>query len=939
MNRLKPEVNVYFESENQLLKTNCDYRLIDGKVIHWQPSGEITYLELPINGDITIDGDFEFNKIMLYFLPKNSFFGETSSETIFKIYYFDDTGWHQLFFTEFNSLINLEPVYQPIPGRYKAKIGIAHLWRRNLNCIRATKLKFYFPNGGKITEIIVSKLVKRNPLNIRFNEARSIDDEYKGIEVNTTFFDGDFEIKNTTFYNQKVYLEIKSDNKTKMYSNLLVDKIYTDVKERITNIYLKDVFSNLKERFVDVNTEVYFNEEVSKILELLLLEGNIHSDLLDIKVVGKTDYYPRYTNLYDEVLEVIKSNGDILLGLYNNRITIKSRSETTPIILSQGSNKRLKNVVKKGVDSLARIEFNEVFVANFDFENSPIGAKKYRVIDEVNNYLWIQDGDKYKLKILTGGYVILENFLFIKETENYYYELGRTIFDVYPGQQVNVDFLFKVDNVDYVLDLSYEHNGSFPTAIEFRLIGIYEKFSDEVDVFGQIIDINTGEKIDENFILNIQGFITELKSKIYSSNNDLEFSYFITGMGLPCEIRDENNNLVKDGFGFIYEFDTPDAYLYNTFYLNENNFDFITSLSSTDSEIKLVENGVVKSSPGNKIKFYLYERADGQSAVYRYDFDIEITIGGVYLRNFWVSYLEDLVFFDKANLTYYTEQAQDIEIGVVDVLPKEIKLMKSTKFYTEDVIFNRIVIGIQNWVKKENEIVFKDKTPIVIKENSYYVSSILNDVVDKNSNYQLEVDIQGVGTRIYSEGETIDNDLSWVVNYKQKTLSVEIYIYPIDKNVIRTITRLEVRATIFRNENIVSKEFVDRQSIIKYGEKQKQVEARYITNDIQLRNIVKKYFRFSTLPVEIIGDEIYTFLNLDVNFFMYGKIYDEIQNRIYLFKIFEYEHYIDIGNGTFDTIIRGRLISYDDYARYVNYWGNGEYFGGLPPKYWGGNYE
>lgn len=37
MNELKPEVNIYFEGDNQLKNINCDYLLRDGVITHWEP--------------------------------------------------------------------------------------------------------------------------------------------------------------------------------------------------------------------------------------------------------------------------------------------------------------------------------------------------------------------------------------------------------------------------------------------------------------------------------------------------------------------------------------------------------------------------------------------------------------------------------------------------------------------------------------------------------------------------------------------------------------------------------------------------------------------------------------------------------------------------------------------------------------------------------------
>jgi hypothetical protein len=369
-----------------------------------------------------------------------------------------------------------------------------------------------------------------------------------------------------------------------------------------------------------------------------------------------------------------------------------------------------------------------------------------------------------------------------------------------------------------------------------------------------------------------------------------------------------------------------------------DNFDNITSLSTNDIFVKRVENGLIKSVAGEKIRIYLYHYGREPNS---WNFQLTYGVDEKWtLTYFQVQYNYYLNFINKATLTFFQQQDSDVEQGIIDVYPKEIKILKSPEFYTEDIMANDIFVSLAVWNQQSQYSVFKEKVPFYITSNEYNSKAIMSAPVDKSASYdpRIEIDVEGAGTFTYYEGITTDNTLKWKVVYTQRVLSANIRIIPIDKTLQRKITRLEIKATVWSQQGEVIKEYKDQESIDTYGVRVKQLSARYLTTETQALNLAKKYLRFAKIPPDILGDEIYTHLNLDLSFLYYGKIYDEIQQKAYLFKIFEYEHYIDLENGTYDTILRGRVVSYEDYYIRMNYWGNQDYWGSNPAKYWGGNY-
>jgi len=990
---MKVEAKVYFEDINQLnnreIISEIPDFMRDGKVVHWTPKEGNSFYRLNANTDFEIickEGNyFLFNKLAIYLAPVNGLIGETQGTGAVWIWYLDRYGnWQELDFEDFNEFCGFSKIEKE-GNKYSFNSGIIQVWNKSLDLIEAVGLKIRFNVEAKITEIVISSLWGASPLNFRISEDVSIENEYKGLEANFTFFDSNFEIKNKCFYNQVAYIFIKDGNKNKEKRYMVfVDKIFVNVGERITNIYFSDVITRLKDNLVqeEVGKQmIKFNE----LVQLLLLQSNIHSDSIECMIEHEIEYVPSLRSIYDELFDLISNVGDIMLLVVSGKIIIKERGGYRYEIVKvlEEDEEKISEVVKGGwirVDwnvipseffggagnfttlfGLARIEFNDIIVDNFFTENFgrlgfienanlitfgyiPLGSYRFKFIE------W---GDR-RLIVKPNGFLEIKSYLFNipRTTQNAYLYGPRVV--VFEGRYLGVLGLYMPgQNFSIKADV-YVWSDYLNRWVKLDSISNLQVSGNYSDLEGIVIEFRFEHYVHENLQTTSSfGYAVydwNSEEVLASGGKSMGTPYFWVPNGEYIKIAIYNIgsgdfmfDIIKNGAGwgkysgFRFYFNTEEAVEYNTIYAKYSNFPNLTTKSINDLSPVFVEDGKVKSQVGDHLWAYFY----GDMSLWKVDsynvYFVEYVYGKGRVDR-WVlkvNYEGVGKIIGPISLTYKKIEDVEIEEGIVDIEPKEIKIIDSKKFYRENLLVNFLKIYLSNWVVSDEEVIYSEKVPFILRKTYYVEASIDNHIVMERESW-LEIEINGIGVRTYQEGVNYDDMISCTVEYRRWPHKISIKIVPwITVN--WEVIRLEVKGYVWEKNEVI-REFRDEESIRKYGVITKEVKSNFLTNDEQVAKIVKKIFRFLQSPPIVIGEEIYTVLNLSVDFLRLAKIYDEIQNKAYLFKVIGYEHYVDISNNIYETIIRGRLLRYEDYYININYWGNKDYWGDHPVKYWGGEY-
>lgn len=932
MNEIKPIVEFYVEKRGNLLQnTNIPFVLRDDCVVQYDFE-KIPYY--PIAGPLIIEFEEAVfaNRLIIYTIPFNQTnWGIYEPRGINLFIQFKKGGiWQDCDWNFFNLDGGNDGAQQHIPGSsfVVTNSGILSLYTENLERIEGLKI-WSGTYTHRVTEIVLTKIYKFNPINFRINETCTIDDEYTGMSGQATFFDGDRNIKNLVDINDNIYVRIQQDDKIKELNFLYCDKIYHDVENRLTTINFNSKIIQMTSKMINPKTPIlgYPNTDfsINAVLELLLLEANFHRDLINLSVAGYMLYYPKYDNILNELNRVLKAAGDTKIFVYQKKLNIFSRSQITPVILKQGIENR--EVVKWDIYyGLPSINICQTFVDFYhDFKIDFLASERYR------QFLFFGE-DKWLIQILVGGHYSVKSLLLHKPMQ----------------ENDNEEIWESVTFWNFQLKTTLNNNririgiGPFPFTLLPRPLTVTipnQSIADFVDLCVEarsfVIYTEVKEDVFEEYHLLTTKATVIANGQTYSS--DYVERDFSSVLSLPedlyCKLEplDDEMRISKFSqcFGFydeiVYEFDTPNCYSYEMCYEQDlGTAEYKASKSSNEIQcVKMVNGAKILSIPGDKIKIYYFS------------YPCDYVVGDYWWEDPEVDALgyeiNDLRIKEPVFLTYYKEDIRDVEQGIIQAYPKNLLYTVATEFDNQQLVTNQIIIKKNNYIAKTNDII---KEQVVIQTNEYNKTFVLNKAIFKQS-AKL---ILKIGDRQYeyTEGEYYNSTEGLFIKFYPMTLQVIVVLTPVS-NIYRD-TNLIVQA----NEIVLNTEnelvYNNKESQIKYGVISKSLDCDLVTNDTLITNIAKKYLRFAGLPAEILTDNINLNLNIDIDFAKFVQVYDEWQKRRIQIKLLEYEHILDLANDTYETIIKGRILFYEYYRINTNYWGNHDYWGNNPAKYWGGEY-
>jgi hypothetical protein len=363
----------------------------------------------------------------------------------------------------------------------------------------------------------------------------------------------------------------------------------------------------------------------------------------------------------------------------------------------------------------------------------------------------------------------------------------------------------------------------------------------------------------------------------------------------------------------LFAISTPDAYSYNTEYEKSVQGYLVGRYSYTTSDgvwREIINGKVISTSDTTIYIAYLFNKRDWQ-----------------------INYYDptNYVYF-PITITYWKVSDQDVESGIVDVLPKSLRYAKSDRYYDEEITANRLLIERNNFTT-ENTKVFEDNGSYSLA-NTYHETPVFDAITNLNS-AQLKLTVNG-HDYTYTPGTYYEPTIQMTVVFSIATMGAEITVS--QGSISLTLTYVSITADKYKIAGAGIKRYDDYNSQKVLGVIEKEIKNQKVTTQEQVNLLKTKYLRFATLPTEIMSDSITCDINLAINFGKFLKVYDDIQKKAILFKLTEYEHIFNLENNSYETVCRGRAISYEQYQYGNPYWGNHDYWGDNPAKYWGGQY-
>ncbi|MCS7227822.1 MAG: hypothetical protein NZ839_02520, partial [Endomicrobia bacterium] len=867
------------------------------------------------------------NKITIYNAPKSSFFTPISPFGTKLFIEFRKNGqwipsnWEYFDLDGANEgKVNRTNINQP----YEIKNGILSIYSRDfdeIEGIRITAKDF----THYITEIKITKLYKFNPINLRINETSTIDDEYTGFSGQVSFCDYNFHIKNIVEINDKVYIQIIDEDKQKEINFLYVNKIYYDLPERILMINFTSEMNLLRNKYISTKISEEFNIEAEKVVEMLLLLANIHKDMFVVNLYEIIDYIPHYDTIFNELFDVLKTLGMLKIYNYNKKLYIQAQAKTTPIFLSQGIENRViqQTIYGYTLHGLPVIKIPETMKDFYEIVFPIVGNYYFREKEQNFYYVCFLPNTLYHidtdvLYLFTNPENLFDCYasyfvLFVDEIENI-------------NQNSKVEIKYKVfgrknyRDLDMILDINIPY--AVPIIIDVCLFIYQTRYADFELYYARVrvYNRNTMEKLQEKY------FRKSFDDKI------------VDPMRTKIEFKFLNINLAKcsqyayslGGYNeIVYKFQTPNVYAYYISFENEGAL-YKATKSNNDTKLQLVKNGRIYSVPGENLEVYYFQNPRDWILDYQsfYDNLEEIVVR---VRNLQVR--------EKVYISYFVNETSDMIQEILEISPpKKLVYQIAQEYEGNNILVNRMNISkytyqyITKEVIKENFTLFeRDKYSKTFYTKTKQKINLWKIKITRETNTQ-EIPI----TNIPQFYETIIDSFFVKIKMIWDKLSVLIEFENLED--VKKNIEYSVEAEILEeiNKNIFTYNDFDSQK--KYGIFEKTIDNKKIITEKQIDKIVKKYTNFFNKPVELVSENINLELNIDIDFSKFLKIYDEILQRKYILKIFEYEHMIDNQNNLFETIIKAKIIDFTDYRTKINHYGNKDFWGDNPPKYFGGKY-